>query len=204
MITYGNELRCGGLKYPSDEIDYIEGTRYLHDDFTTGSIHYEDSLQLAEIPLRLNLHNDALEFLHNDSAYVFAETYRIDKILIGDDEFAYLKVRPNSEVSCYVKVWNNEFPMLITKMRIDFVKEIKGKPFVIPQPDHFERDDDTHYVMKSANDIERVKSLKQLINYLGTHRQKLSDLAKEEKISVKDAEELAKLLDYFLELEQNL
>ena len=202
-ITFRNELHGGGLKYPPDNKDYIEGTRYLHDNFIKGSIYYDDSLQLDDIPLRLNLHNDALEFLQNDSAYVFVDAYRLDKILLGDDEFAYLKVHPNSEISGYVKVWNNEFPMLITKMKVDFVKEIKGKPFVITQSDHFERADDIHYVMKSEHEIARIISIKKLIKYLENYSTELINFAKNEHVSIKDPESIVRLLKYYRMVELN-
>ena len=77
-ITHFNELAGGWIKYPAEK-DYIEGTRYLHDDFRNGNVFYDGNSKSLQLPLRLNLHNDEFEFMKNDSVYAFAEPNRIDK-----------------------------------------------------------------------------------------------------------------------------
>ena len=57
------------------------------------------------------------------------------------------------------------------------------------------------YIMNADGKIERIKSVKKLIKYLGSHQEELSRFAKKEKISANDPKELAKLLEYFQDLE---
>lgn len=203
MITHYNELWGGASAIHEQE--YIEGSRYLNDGFLLGDIYYDDSLQITEIPLRLNLHNDELEFLHNDSAYALAQPYRIDKIVLGNDEIIYIKTRSNTEVSGYVKLWNVRYPMLVTKMRINFYKKVVSRsPDVESRPDRFERAPDKQYLVKSENEIIEITSTRKLIKLLGDYSQELTAFAKEDKISANDPASLMRLLDYYLELEQSL
>ena len=202
MITHDNDLFGGA--YGIQEKEYIEGSRYLNDDFIIGDIYYDDSLQITEIPLRLNLHNDELEFLQYDSVYAIAQPYRIDKVVLGNDDFIYINHHTNAEISGYVKLWNVGYPMLITKMRVDCYKKVSGQAFVESHPDRFERAPDKQYLVKSENEIIEITSTKKLIKLLEDHAQELTTFAKERKISGKDPAPMAKLLNYYHTIQQNL
>ena len=203
MINHRNELFGGWIGMPEEE--YIEGTRYLHDDFINGDVYYDRKSKISQVPLRLNLHNDEFEYMNNDSVFAFAEPYHIDKIVIEDEVFIYLNRSFDPDISGFVKRWNPELPAVLTKMKIDFYKKVSGQAFLDLKPDRFERDIDKHYIMKSENEIIEITSVKNLIKLLGDHSSELTDFAKEEKISGSNGIELAKLLNYYHELlEQDL
>ena len=202
MINHRNELFGGWIGMPEEE--YIEGTRYLYDDFKNGDVYYDGKSKISQVPLRLNLHNDEFEYKEKDSDFAFAEPYHIDKIVIEDEVFIYLNRSFDPDISGFVKRWNAELPSILTKMKIDFYKRVSGQAFVESKPDRFERDTDKHYIMQSENEIIKINSVKKLIKLLGDHSSELSKFAKEEKISADNGEELAKLLDYYHELEQSL
>lgn len=179
----------------------IEGSPYLADDFTNGDVFYNGKFQIPNVALRLNLFNDEFEYKNKNSVLVFAEPDHIDKIVMDNEVFIYLKRTPQQEVYGFVKKWNTGFPAVLTKMKIEFKKKEEVQAFAESKPDRFERAADRHFIMKSEEEIARITSIKRLIKYLGAHASELSSFAKREKISSGDAEELAKLLDYFHSLE---
>ena len=110
----------------------------------------------------------------------------------------------DTNISGFVKIRNTELPCILTKMKIDFYSEVRGKAFVESKPDRFVRDDDTNYLMKTETEILKVSSVKKLINLLDDHSQELKEFAKKEKISGRNGEDMARILDYYHTLEHDL
>lgn len=176
----------------------IEGSPYLNEKFEIGEVYYGNKYKINEIPLRYNLYNDEMEYQVKNKIMAFANAHKIDKVLLGDDVFIYLKTRGSEdEVSGYVKLWNEEFPAIITKMSVEFKDKEPQKALVDPLPKRFVRLDNRHFLMLNQQDIVKVKSVKKLIRLLENHQEELTNFAKNEKISSKDPSELAKLLDYY-------
>jgi hypothetical protein len=207
-ITNRNELGWGHGDLPSDK-GYIEGTRYLHDDFRNGDVFYDGNSKSLQLPLRLNLHNDEFEYMENDSVFAFAEPSCIDKVIMEDDVFIYIDKSEGGSGSVFgfVELRNTKLPCILTKMKIDFYKKvISNSPTVKSESDRFVRDDDSNYLMKTETDIINVTSVKELINLLDDHSQELTDFAKEAKISnhSRNGEDMARILDYYHTLGHDL
>ena len=199
--TINNDLNGGWFKSPEDK-NYAEGTRNLYDDFRPGVIYYNDNSDALQVPLRLNIYNDEFEYVKNDTLYALENLTRLEKVVM--DNLVFICIEPNrkANVSGYVVRWNDEYPAIITKMEMVFIGG--GRDVYTSKPQRFERKKDKHYIMNSHNEVEQIYSVKKLIKYLGTHQQELSDFAKKEKISESNPEELAKLLDFYHELGQDL
>jgi len=179
----------------------IAGTPYLHDDFQEGVVYLSGKYKVDHVPMRLNLHSGDMEFMSKNTVLVIAEPAKVDKIVIGDEMFIYLEKEQKSQVSGFVKQWNEGYPAIITKMKVDFLKKEAAKPYVEPKPDRYERAPDEFFLLRVDGNIERVSTIKKLIQSLGTHESELQEYAKKEKISASDAAELAELIDFFRKLE---
>lgn len=179
----------------------IQGSAYLNDEFLSGEVYYDGKFKISDLPLRYNLHNDDIEYKEKNAIMAFADPNSIDKVVIGSDVFIYIPKGEKGTVSGFVKMWNENYPVVLTKMKVDFLEKEEAKPYVDPKPDRFERGHDKHYLMKSENEIEKIVSMKKLIKSLGKHQSELSALAKKEKISSSDPGKIAKLLNFYTELE---
>ena len=179
----------------------IEGSPYLAEEFKKGEVYYGGKYKVPNVPLRLNLYNDQFEYKEKNTVMAFADPKVIDKIVLEDEVYIYIEKNVGSDVDGFVKMWNAELPGVLTKMKTLFKDKEEPKPFEEPKPDRFERTLDKHYIMMSKEEIKKISSVKKLIKYLGNHTDELSSFAKKEKISSGDPEELAKLLDYYNELE---
>lgn len=200
-INNSSNLVGGWLKYPPEDGSDIEGSRNLYDDFRPGAIYYKDNDDEVHIPLRLNLYNDEFEYVKNDTLYTIEDLNRLIKIEFDDQDFIYIMPQLKNTVSGFVVRWNDELPAVITKMRMGYYSKEIGH---FGKPKRFERDEDTHYIMNADGQYKQIYSIKKLIKYLGSHQEELSSFAKEENISASDPKELAKLLDYYQTLGQDL
>jgi len=174
----------------------ISGSPYLNDEFIPGEIYFDGKYKVEKVPLRLNLYNGDLEFKEKNVIMAMADPNRVDKVVIGDYTLVYLKDE-KAKVSGFVRMWNSNKPSIVTKMETDFLKKEPAKPYVEPKPDRFERALDKHYLLKGDNEIEKITSVKKLIQALGDHEKELSEFAKEQKISAGNVEELVKLVNYY-------
>jgi hypothetical protein len=201
-INHYNELGGGWIGSDPEDDTYIEGTRNLYDDFRPGVVYYNDNSDALQVSLRLNLYNDEFEYVNNDTLHVLKDLNHLEKIVMDNQVFIWIEPYKKANISGYVVRWNDEYPTIITKMQMGYFSG--GVDMYTSKPPRFERKEDKHYIMNSYHEFERIYSVKKLIKYLGTHQQELSDFAKKEKISDSSPEELAKLLDFYHELGQDL
>lgn len=204
-ITDRNEIGWTPRLPEKVDINIIEGTPYLHDEFVIGEVYFDKKYKTTPILVRLNLHNDELEYIENDVEVGFTKLESIDKLVMGDEVFVFVyNGKFNSRPSGFLKMWSAKTPSLLTKMKIYCFADPRI-PFTFPKPTRFERVKDEHYIMKSADKIIKITSVKKLINILGDHSAELTKVAEEENISVENGGDLSRLLDYYHQLsEQNL
>ncbi len=192
---------------PEIELDDVEGTAYLNEEFIFGAIHYGGGKKITQIPLRLNIYHDRLEYQdENGKIMAFGNPEFIDYIVMEKEVFVYLRKSKAYKVSGFVKMWHLYLPTLLTKMEVKFLKGEGKKPFDLhesPNQRRLERIPDIHYVMKSRDEIEKVTSVKKLIEYLGTHEDELNEFVENAEISTKEPEKLALLLNFYHQLDQN-
>jgi len=179
----------------------VDGTPYLNEEFTDGSIYYDGKYRIPSIPLRVNLYNDAMEYKDKNAILQVSKPERIDKIMIDGQTFIYLTKKDKSKVNGYVRKWNEHFPAVISKMEVIFMPKEEPRPFEEPKPDRFVRQNDKYYLLFADGETSEINSVKKLIKTLGDHQKELTDFSKKEKISKNDGEELSKLLDYYHSLQ---
>lgn len=176
----------------------IKGSPYLNEEFQTGEIFYSGKYRIDKIQLRYNLYVDNIEYKDKNVVMAFARPSMIDKVVIGDEVFMYIKEKEKKgDVSGFVKKWNDQFPSVVTKMKVEFFDKDPVKAFEEQKPARFERAYDMNFLMINEEELERIKSVKKLIQYIGDHQSELEKFAKKEKISSNKPKELAKLIDYY-------
>lgn len=145
-------------------IDVVRGSPYLHNEFIIGTVYYNGFTEVSQLPLRFNILTSEFEVVKNDSIYIFAEPERIDRILLKDEVFTYIAESAAHELGGFVKMWEFEFPTIVTRMN-RYIEELPDIPnphklydyknpvYVLPMRDE-------HYVMKSEKEFIRLKGIK--------------------------------------------
>lgn len=175
----------------------IQGTPYFIDEFIEGEIFFDGKFKIDKVPMRLNLHSGEMEFKQKNTVMAIADPGRIDKIIMNEYVFIYIKEQKKSKVKGFVRMWNEDYPTIVTKMETDFLKKEPAKAYVDPKPERFERAHDKHFIMKASSEIEKISSVKKLIVAIGAHEDELSAYAKKEKVSSGNVEELVGLVNYY-------
>jgi len=178
----------------------IQGTPYHNDEFLPGEVYYEGKFKISNVPLRYNMYNDEMEFMDKNVVLAIAFPEKIDRVVIGNSTFIYIADSKDKNLKGYAKKWNTDFPSILTKMKVDYFDKEPPQPITESKPARFERQFDKHYLMRSATEIEDIKSVKKLIQSLGDHESELTAFSKKEKISASDPQELASLIDFYKEL----
>lgn len=68
----------------------------------------------------------------------------IDKIVIGDEMFIFIRDKEQKNVSGYVKIWNSQLPAVLTNIKVVFLEREKPQPYTETKPDRFERVQDKY------------------------------------------------------------
>lgn len=147
----------------------ISGLPYLWHDFRNGDVYYDGKFKIPGVPVNLNLYNDEFEFKEKNTILAFAEPEKLDKILVDEERYLFVRKNSGAEVSGFVKLWNDKMPTVVSKMKVVFRKKDDPKPYVKTKPDRFERVSDKYYIMKSEKEIAKITSLKKLIRYLSNY-----------------------------------
>jgi len=181
------------LRWPDDR-NYFEGSPYVFDDFIAGNMYAEGRLLYSQVPIRINLYNQDIEFLRNDSLFVLGPSLPVDQIILNGQIFLILDGKYNHVVEGIVKTWSREFPTVLTKMSINCLAA-SYKPYAEAKPQRFERVD-RQFAWISEDKLIEVNTTKQLIKALG-HQAQLTAFVKKNKISAQNPEQLTELLNHY-------
>ncbi|MFT7035199.1 MAG: hypothetical protein ACJA2S_003721 [Cyclobacteriaceae bacterium] len=182
----------------------IKGSPYLAEEFEKGEVYYGGKFLVKDVSLRYNMFNDVMEFKNGKTIMNLDGSMNINKVIIGDDVFISIKKSTDkSGPKGFVKLWNDQYPSIATKMKAEFFEKEADQAFSEPRPARFERKIDENFLMKKEGEFERVKSVKKLVQALGDYQGELSTYVKKEKISSNDPAELGKLLSYYHGLKAN-
>ncbi|MEM9671507.1 MAG: hypothetical protein AAF992_02880 [Bacteroidota bacterium] len=149
------------------QIDVVRGSPYLYDEFIVGTIYFNGFTEVSHLPLRFNILKNEFEALKDSLIYTFAEPELIDRILLEGNVFTYINESEGHELSGFVKMWNFQFPTVVTKMRNYIVEQTyHGHLFDYTNPVFILPMRDEHYLMQS--EIEghaiRIPGLKRSAN----------------------------------------
>lgn len=176
----------------------IKGSPYLDVEFEKGEVYYGGKFLVKDVALRYNMFNDVMEFKNEKTIMNLDVSMNINKVIIGDDVF--INVKKSSDKSTpkgFIKLWNDQYPSIATKMQAEFFEKEAVQAFAEPRPARFERKIDENFLMRKEGEFERVKNVKKLIQSLGDYQSELSTYAKKQKISSNDPAELGQLLSYY-------
>ncbi|MEM6841692.1 MAG: hypothetical protein AAF632_05670 [Bacteroidota bacterium] len=198
-----SESKSSQKEYRYNHVDSIRGSRFLYDDFITGTVHFNDNTKADDLPLRLNIYHDEFQYLKNNSIYALGALNRVDKITMGGEEFIYLDKDSNLGLSGFVKIWNDQFPAVVTKMSMGLSASatIREVTYDYTIPPRFERKDDRHYLMRSESNVVKINSAKHLIYLLCYYSSELEEFIKKEKISSSRGADLAWLIEHYRKVE---
>jgi len=193
MVNFSKGLTFEHLKSYST----IEGTPYMSEDFTPGEIYTKDSI-LYKAPLRYNIYADEIEFKADDIIHWIAEPQNIVHVKIDESVFIYIQTgeKKNKKGSYYELLEGGKCQLLL-KRNIAFLEAEAAKPYTDPKPNRLERMNDIYFLQFNNGLPQVITNMKSVKNTLSEKSSDISKYIKKDKISIKEKDDLIKLVRYY-------
>ena len=177
----------------------IDGSPYLDNEFSTGEVTMNDSLQFKNIPLRYNVLNDKMQFLDERN-----QIFEIDnpeqnyRYILGEHRFLSCDYSIEGEIQHgIIEELVKGKIKLYKKYSAKFKPATKAIGFQEAEPDRILRDDEI-YLFAIGNAVpENIRfNKKTLFNSLEPFKKDIEQYAKKENLKLRSEEDLIRLIRY--------
>lgn len=177
----------------------INGSPYLNDDFTSGTIYTTSKQRIEGLSLRFNAYNDNLEFKTDASETLAIDNPEtIELADFGDVKMTYTHyVYGKKTNSGYFKILEQGKATLYAKTNVTFQKEVKGDGIRPDKPATFVHNADSYYIQIGDAPAERIDNKKALLSTMDDYNKEISAYLKDNKVKFTKSEHLCKLVQYY-------
>ncbi len=177
----------------------IEGSPYLSDDFTTGTIYTTNGYKVIDIPIRYNIYNDDLEFKTAENKILaIAKPETIIRADFGTYQMSYRNyMSGQKEKSGYFVVVEEGKATLLTKPQVFFQKEEPGDGIKPGKSAKFVSQGDLIFISLNQQCAVRINKKKDVYEGLKTHTKELEAFVKENHLKITKTEDLQQLIKYY-------
>lgn len=203
FVQYNQSSQAGGasLNYkltPTEE--KAEGSPFYDEDWRTGTVYTRDNTYTEFKQLRYNAFLDELVFLHNGTAYIVPHKLRIQKFILGEEEFVGAF---NGSTYTFFKVLEKGPRILLIKhIRCIIEKGQPSRGYIAARPDTYVFKEDI-FILKPDNyavEINPKKGLK-ILTYIPDRRDEVEKYIESSKLKMKDLEDLTDVIAYYNSLQ---
>lgn len=179
------------LTHEAEREEY-EGSPYLHEAFTAGSVTTENNT-FTQLPMRYNIDRDLVEFEYNGRSYLLDPATFIRRVEIGEDVFVVrsLSSRSGDKSGFYELVEEGKLSLLSKKI----VNYRKAQPLQ-GLPAKYSRQPDILYVQIGDQPVVKAGNVKNVIAALPDKQPDVTRFAKAGKLSSRK-EDLIALVRYY-------
>ena len=193
-----NKIAKGEIKRTLTEAD-IEGSPYFNDDFINGNVYTTSKTMFTEIPLRLNIYNDEMEFKSpNGNIAAIATPEIIEKITIGNDIWVYTPYSAGKRVSRnFLRLIAKGKVKLYVRPNVSFKDAVPPSGYKNAEPAQFKAQADTYYIRYGEEAAQLIENKKDLEKVFPDHKKEIAAFIKNNKINHRKEGKLKELVDYY-------
>lgn len=181
----------------NESIAGVEGSQYLSEDWTQGTVTFNDGSEVGPLNLRLNAFRNEIHFQENNKEYSIGATDNIKEVLMGGRKFIYRSYTKDGVAA------QSYFEVLVEgKTELLVLYYIERMPANYNQTmDTGEKNDrlklgEKIYIKNGDNIIEHDKKGKKLLATLGVRGEQLKKQIEEEDLSFKKKEDMIKIVNF--------
>lgn len=175
----------------------IKGTPYLSDDFTQGEIYTKDSI-LYKALLRFNIYEDEIEFKSDSVIRWIAEPQDIVYVKIDKSVFIYIHPdKKRNKKGFYYELLEGGKCKLLLRRNAEFLPAEPAKPYIDAKPARFSMINSTYFLQIDNGLPQSITNRKSIENAFPEKSSVITRYIKKEKISIKEKEDLIKLVKYY-------
>jgi hypothetical protein len=170
-----------------------EGSPYLDEQFVEGYV-YQGNDKFNGVPMRLNIHADLIEFQEAGITYLLEPDPRITKVVFGGqtfvvDNFKYFAKKGNG----FLELLESGRITLLAKKAVSFRKEMPLQGI----PAKYSRLPDVLYYRIGDQTPNKFGNIRNLVEDLPDHKEAVRKFVEVEKISVKNPDDVVKLVRFY-------
>ncbi|KJF42376.1 hypothetical protein [Draconibacterium sediminis] len=193
-----NKISKGEYRNSISERD-IEGSPYLNDEFTPGTIYTYQKIQYNDIPLRYNIFNDEMEFQTPDEQILaIAAPEIVEKAVVGENTFSNIPYELGNKVkrAYFILLFEGKLS-LYARPEVIYKKPKEAAAYAEPEPAKFIKRPDIYYLRLNQQTAVRIESKKDLENFFTNHQSQMESFIKKNKIKPSKEDKMIELVEYY-------
>lgn len=196
LMNFFNEVAQNKMM-ESVDINTVEGSPYLINEFIKGELVTTDSIQYAGLFLRYNVFNDAIEFRKNDTEIELNESFPLLYALIDNDIIVKAK---NEKGYFLVKTTGPLY--VLEKMNIKYVNAKPASGYRAATKPAFKNFKSDYFIQKElGGDVFKIEDESDIIKVIPDKKQEVKDLIKKENLKVSKEGDLVEIVNYYNSLQ---
>lgn len=207
--NYINTFSADEVKYNETtknvKLTEIQGSPYLTDSFVVGSIYTNRNEQFQNIPVRYNIYTDNVEYIMGASSVLeLKNPETVEKIEFENYKLIYLSLSDKKNaVKGFFVLLTEGYATLLSKPRITLQKPTPQGGYNDYQPPGFLRHPDIYYLKIGNNNLNIIRSKRNLIKSFPDCRKNLTNYINANNINISDQKGLTDLVQFYNSLKQN-
>ena len=182
----------------ADNSENYTGSPYDHDEFINGSLITVSKQIYKDVPLRLNIYNNSVEFKSGDKVLEIDTPELFEYITIGESKIQYLPYSITKKISKgYFKIIEEGEATLLARPKVLFQEATKPGAYQDAKPAAFKRTNDEIFIKVGESQAQYVKNKKSLVEILSGKEDLVSAFIKKNKIKASDINNVRKLVQYY-------
>lgn len=185
----------------------INGSPYLYDEFMDGTMTGLNGTVVPGLKYRYDIYADKMQFIISGDTATINKPMALHSIELGDQLFVYdvYMVVSDMVATAYFEVIEaNEYLTVLYKREIKLDQDIYvpnygagggTKEFRMNREDNY-------YVKYMGSAAQKINNKKQFLKIIMDHQDQVKQYMKEERLSVKKAEDLQSIASYYNSLKE--
>ena len=182
----------------------IEGTPYLDEEFTEGSLVFKDKYY-KELQLRYNMYEGHFEFKSDGQVLYFDPRYtEVDTVWMGENKFIfhqYQDVR-NAKRSYMQLLYENKGTRVLSLRETVLLHPESAKGYEDAKPARFQQHPDRLFVSLQGKPAQEFSGRKSIPDLFPNYADELTAYAKKKRLRFRQSEELIELCKHYDVLRQ--
>ena len=193
-----NQIANGQTKSTLTAAD-IKGSPYLNDEFIRANVFTTSKTQFPDIPLRLNIYNNEIEFKNQEGNIAAIATPEIiEKITTDDYVLVYVPYSFAKRVNRgFFKLIVDGEVKLYARPNVEFKEAVPPAPYKEAESAQFIQKADSYYLRFGTEAAQLIANKKDLETLFPDHKKEVAAFIKKHKINHRKEDKLKELVVYY-------
>jgi hypothetical protein len=199
-IEFFNSSKTNGSNWRNELNEkHIEGSPFLNENFTEGSVFTSSKTEFVDVPLRYNIYNHQIEFKSDDEQVLaLAVPEVIEKVEMGEYVFEYIPYSSSNNLKRgFFIVHEKGKVSLYSRPRVIFEESKKPAAYQDAQPARFIRKPDEYYIRIGMEPAKPVSGKKDLQAIFSGENKEIHAFLKTNKVKPGNLESLREIILFY-------